>query len=150
MALTSCWLVWRWTLTRTDKTTLVAHAVAKPSAVCPRTRRVIRVGAVTNEAHAWCAKNSLIRDVIRWVTNAHPGLYYQQTPLYSRTICSSWHKNAKFTVCEAVPYLSRCAGKVWWGSRRSNTLTWLELSIHSVCKQSSHTCILRSCSWLRA
>ena len=23
---------------------------------------VIRVGAVTNEAHAWCAKNSLIRD----------------------------------------------------------------------------------------
>ena len=29
---------------------------------------MIRVGAVTNEAHAWCAKNSLIRDVIRWVT----------------------------------------------------------------------------------
>ena len=23
---------------------------------------MIRVGAVTNEAHAWCAKNSLIRD----------------------------------------------------------------------------------------
>ena len=31
---------------------------------------MIRVGAVTNEAHAWCAKNSLIRDMItqRWVT----------------------------------------------------------------------------------
>ena len=47
----------------------------------PVSIRVIRVGAVTNEAHAWCAKNSLIRDVIRWVTNAHPGLYYQQKHL---------------------------------------------------------------------
>ena len=33
------------------------------------------MGAVTNEAHAWCATNSLIRDVIsqRRVTNARPG-----------------------------------------------------------------------------
>ena len=36
------------------------------------------MGAVTNEARARCAKNSLIIDVLP-VTNAHPCLYYLQT-----------------------------------------------------------------------
>ena len=60
------------------------------------------MGAVTNEAHAWCAKNSLIRDVIsqRWVTNAHAalsvlpantfvctaGLYAAHDPYHIRTL----------------------------------------------------------------
>ena len=57
VALTSCWC----TQTRTDKTTLVARAVAKSSP------SVIRVGAVTNEAHARCAKSSL-----RGKLTAHP------------------------------------------------------------------------------
>ena len=61
---------------------------------------MIRVGAVTNEAHAWCAKNSLIRDVIsqRRVTvmpapvcinSKHlctAGLYAAHDPYHIRTL----------------------------------------------------------------
>ena len=48
---------------------------------------MIRVGAVTNEAHAWCAKNSLIRDIIsqRWVTNAHAPL----SVITSKHLCTA-------------------------------------------------------------
>ena len=57
---------------------------------------MIRVGAVTNEAHAWCAKNSLIRDVIRLlmptpvcITSKHlctAGLYAAHDPYLIRTL----------------------------------------------------------------
>ena len=93
----------------------------------------------------WRGIGSVVRDVYYSATVSYCGVYYPQTPLYSRaghtpsTVeCYVYH--------EAVRYLLCSARKKCGESRRSNTLTMTVLffelkTMYSVCRYSSCTCI---------
>ena len=130
MALTSCWCG------AEHKHELTRRRSSHARQLNPvRRTRLIRVGAVMNEALARCAKNSQRRAV----TNL-------RTPLYMLTTLGLPCVKLSPT-CHAA--LGRCGGTRGEATHMSriDLVSSSLVAIHSVCNQSSHTCVLRSCSW---